>query len=114
MKTRLEIQLQEMRSKIAEYEMFAEKKKLLFNENLKFITATLKSYNVKDINCSNQYIDESIIGEKKLLFRVKIEANLVHLTDKQRDNLEKKLRANKVPMPICPISRTGISLVYHD
>ena len=116
MKTRLELQIEKMQNEIDEIKNFSRVMQRRFIDDFnEKIVPILKKYNTGVENPNeNTFVDKTLVGEQKYIFRVYLNVNLHLLTDLQRKNLEKKLREVGVPMPICPISLNSISLVYHD
>lgn len=113
MKTRLEKQIEKMQNELDATVNFANEQHAIFMEDFNSkIAGILKSYKLEVINPSeNTYVDKMLAGGD-FLYRVCLQTDLSKLSDKQKKNLEKKLREAKVPMPACAISYNSISLVY--
>lgn len=113
MKTRLEQQIKKMQNELDATVNFANEQHDIFMKDFNSkISGILKSYKSKVVNPSeNTFVDKLPIGGD-LVYRVYLKTDLSKLSDRQKKNLEQKLREAKVPMPICPISNSSISLVY--
>ena len=113
MKTRLEQQIEKMQNELDATVNFSNEQHAIFMEDFNSkIASILKSYKLEVANPSeNTFVDKLPMGGE-LIYRVYLKTDLSKLSDRQKKNLEKKLREAKVPMPICPISNSSIYLVY--
>jgi hypothetical protein len=116
MKTRLENQIEKMQNELDSFITFSNEKtqEFLFDFNTK-IVPILSKYKISVIEpMQNTFVDKRIICEPSLIFRVYLKVDLSKLSQIKKENIEKMLREQNVPMPICPISRDSIELVYHN
>lgn len=111
---RLQEQIAKKQEELDNLISFSNEKILIFESQLETIKAILKPYKVGEISTDNSFVDFSPIDKDRMFFRVYLGVSLHLLTDKQKKNIESKLRKAKIPMPIGPINLTSISLVYHN
>lgn len=79
------------------------------------IDPIIKKYKIaENLDYSNCYLDDSLGRENNPIFRVHLKIDSSSLSDRQISNLENKLREQKIPMPICPISLNSIHICLHD
>lgn len=109
--TRLEKQIADKQAELNELVRFSNEKLSIFNSARVKFEKVLKTYKITAASYDNTMVDGAFEGG--LILRIWVLADTSHLTDRQRKNLETKLRGI-VPMPACPISLSSISLVYHD
>jgi hypothetical protein len=110
--SRLESQILKMQNELEAFKNFSTQKLELFNQQLPQIKKILNSCGIKEIDTTNCFVDKVITSDESLIFRMYLQADLSNLSDLKKKNLEKKLRDLKIPMPLCPISKKGISFVY--
>lgn len=110
---RLQEQIAKKQEELNSLISFSNEKVSIFESQLETIKAILKPYKVGEINADNSFVDYSPI-DNKMIFRVYLKISGQLLSKQQQKNIESKLRAANVPMPICPVGLTSISLVYHN
>lgn len=102
--------LNEMKQRVERFETFANAKMALFEEVKPQIEKILKTYKITDVTYDNCYVNESDF-DGSLSFKMHIEGDLSHLSQRQKDNMESKLR-KIVDMPLVPISNKTINIYY--
>jgi len=113
MRTRLEQQIEKMQNELDATVNFANEQHAIFMEDFNSkIAGILKSYKLEVINPSENTFVDKLLADGDFVYRVHLKTDLSKLSDKQKKNLEQKLREAKVPMPVCAISYNSISLVY--
>lgn len=113
MKTRLEQQIEKMQNELNATISFAnEKNKIFLSDFNSKISPLLLKYKIKVQDpYNNTFVDKSFLSDD-MIYRVFLKSDFSMLSDKQKKNIESKLRELGVPMPIAPISNISITLAY--
>ena len=109
--TRLEKQIEKMEKELALFKATSSQLLKKFEEHQALILQIVKPYGIKKLDTTNTYLEKSAY-DGNFRLRVYLEVDFQLLSERQKRNVEKKLREADIPMPICPITSNKISLVY--
>ena len=111
--TRLDKQIADKQAELYQMINASERFKAKFESHIPKLMPILKKYGVKEIDVTNTYFEYTPLDNKPIL-RIFLKVDLVNVSFQRRKNLEKLLRKAGIPMPLCPMSKQSINLVYHD